>query len=112
MIAIINYQGWLTEHLGERYTSDAMRRSDPNLLQDAWLTFVADYEQVAGPTDANHTISYLQKIIGPSYVMWISTRFIATLSHMNPGFHRSHMNPGFHRTTGESRIFVIFDDVT
>jgi len=103
MIAIINYQGWLTEHLGERYTSDAMRRSDPNLLQDAWLTFVADYEQVAGPTDANHTISYLQKIIGPSYVMWISTRFIATLSHMNPGFHR---------TTGESRIFVIFDDVT
>jgi hypothetical protein len=103
MIAIINYQGWLTEHLGERITSDAIRGSDPKLCRDAWLAFVADYEQVAGPTDANHTLSYLQKIVGPSYVMWISTRYISTLSNTHSGFYR---------TVGESRLFVVFDDVT
>jgi hypothetical protein len=99
---------WLNEHLGERTAFTSMHELDHfPTPKDTWLSLVADFEKLAGPTDPSHRLSSMVQSIGPGYEWWVVVRYILVTSAGNGKIDNS-----YYSRIGEAVVMAAFDDVT
>lgn len=96
---------WLAETLGDSTFERQMYGADSAMLyRDDWLAFIADLEQVAGPTDPQHSLSWISAYQGPGYESWVIHGF-ETKRFFDPK-----TNEPFKASRSYAKHYVAIDD--